>query len=197
MTALPRRKLLALLALSGCAPATPLVVAPGAAPPASDAEALVAIGLRRLTRQGCVDAFDPAFTLEGTGGRRSFSPPRPGDAGWQPDPAGTGTRRDVALLRLPAGEHAVTRMVVIPPPSGMLPTELPPWHFQAAAGRMTYVGGLGLAPAFAGRLGCSAWTGGVFWFSEPEADLALLRARHPGLGEVAVRAAPPEGWQRG
>jgi hypothetical protein len=106
------------------------------------------------------------------------------------------------LLRLPAGSHAVTGWGYVTANGNSTTSfsgETRPWPFDVVAGRVTYVGGLGIAPSYSELLVCRAWHGQIFQFSDPANDIALARQLWPELNgmDIVDRSARPAGWQRG
>lgn len=202
--------ILVALVLAGCATGPripPYVLGPGAPVSAEAGDGFVVLGARRLSRDGCRDRFGPAITITAPQGqevaRRGLFFSEPEAAGWVPDASRPGAIRRVYLLKLPAGSHAVTGwgyLEVNGSSSTSFSAETRPWQFEVAAGRVTYVGGLGIAPLFFdGLFECRTGRGSVFQFSDPANDIALARQLWPELNgmDIVDRSARPAGWQRG
>lgn len=178
---------------------------PGEPVSAGGGEGFVVLGARRLTRERCTDYFWPAITITAPQGsepaRRSLGITTPNWEDWVPDASRPGALRNVYLLKLPAGTHAVTGWGFDDVGARTsFSSETRPWRFEVLAERVTYVGGLGVAPDFrAGFFECSTGRGQIFQFSDLANDIALARQRWPELNamEIVDRSGRPPGWARG
>ncbi|WP_439597248.1 hypothetical protein [Falsiroseomonas sp.] len=182
--------------LGACAHRPSFEVVPGQPLALGPNEGLLGLIVRRPTEAGCTDSFRPIYAIaaEMESRPRLLQIPDADDS-WQADPQRPNTLMKAVALRLPAGRHAFVAYSFV---SGntALNVAVTPWVFEITAGRLTYIGGIGMRPRWSRLLYCEARSGRHFVFFEKETDIPLLRTTFPDLDVVELldRAQLPSGW---